>query len=263
MRVGARIETSLVVAAQSGDRRAMDDLVAASLPLVYTLVRQVLDGHADADDVVQDVLVRALRQLPALRKPESFRSWLTAITVNQIGTHLQRRGADAARTAPLDDASTLTDPAAAVEDRTLLQLELSEQRRQVVRAGYWLDPGDRVLLSLWLLENAGELTRADLAASLGTGLAHAGVRVQRMRQQLDQCRELVAALDARPRCPGLEAAAAGWDGTPSPLWRKRLRRHTRACEVCRAAAPAVVPAERLLPIAVLLPVPAALSAAVA
>jgi len=261
MRAGGTTETSLVAAAQAGDRRALDELVAAGLPLVYTIVRQVLDGHPDADDVVQDVMLRALRQLPTLRKPESFRSWLTAITVNQISTHLHRRTADAGRAAPLDEAAAMPDPAAAFEELTMLQVELSAQRRQVVRAGYWLDPDDRVLLSLWLLETVGELSRAELAAALGTSVAHAGVRIQRMRQQLDASRELVAALDAPRRCAGLAAAAAGWDGTPAPLWRKRLIRHTRTCDVCRASASAIVPAERLLPGLVLLPVPIGLTAA--
>ena len=250
-----------MVAAQAGDRRAVDDLVVASLPLVYTIARQVLEGDPDLDDVVQEVMLRALRQLPTLRKPESFRAWLTAIAVNQIGTRRHRRIVEAGRTAPLDEATAVADPAAEFEDLTMLQLELSAQRRQVVRAGYWLDPDDRMLLSLWLLETAGELTRADLAAALETSIAHAGVRIQRMRQQLDLSRELVAALDARPRCARLASAAADWDGLPSPLWRKRLTRHTRSCTVCRGR-DAVIPVERLLPGVVFLPVPAGLTAAV-
>jgi RNA polymerase sigma factor (sigma-70 family) len=260
-RVGGTIRPALVAAAQAGDRRAVDELVAASLPLVYTLVRRVLGTDPDADDVVQDVMLRALRQLPTLHRPESFRAWLTTIAVNQIGTHRHRRGTAADRSAGLDEAVAVPDPDAGIEDLTMLQLELSAQRRQVVRAGRWLDPDDRVLLSLWLLETAGELTRVDLAAALGTTVAHAGVRVQRMRQQLEVSRELVAALDARPRCAELDAAAAGWDGTPGPLWRKRLLRHTRTCPVCAAASSVSVPAERLLPGFVLLPVPIGVTAA--
>src|SRR3954452_1031277 len=111
MRVGGTIETSLVAAARAGDRRAVDDLVRSSLPLVYTIVRRVLDGHPDADDVVQGIMGRTLRQRPALRKPESFRSWLTAIAVHQIGTPLHRRAAGERRVASLDEATGLPDPA--------------------------------------------------------------------------------------------------------------------------------------------------------
>ncbi|MEW2331627.1 sigma-70 family RNA polymerase sigma factor [Micromonospora chersina] len=260
MRATGTNEADLVVAAQAGDRRAMDELVAAGLPLVYALVHRALSGHPDTDDVVQDTMLRAVRRLPELHAPESFRPWLTAIALRQLSTHLHRRQVAARRAAPLDEAAEMPDVEAAFEDLTTLRLELSGQRRQLVRASRWLDPDDRALLSLWWLETAGELTRADLAAALAVSVAHAAVRVQRMRHQLDVSRELVAALEARPRCAGLEAAAAGWDGVPSPLWRKRLARHTRSCERCARATTGMIAAERLLLGVALLPVPVGLAA---
>jgi RNA polymerase sigma factor (sigma-70 family) len=262
MRAGGTIGTDLVSAAQADDRRAMDQLVTSSLPLVYSVVRQVLDDEHDVDDVVQDIMVRALSRLSALRRPESFRSWLTAIAVHEIGTHLHRRKAGARRSAPLDEAAGTADPGGGLEDVTTLRADLSRQRRQVRHAGYWLDPDDRVVLSLWLLELAGELTRAELATALGTGVAHAGVRVQRMRQHLQVSRELVTVLEGSRGCAALDAVLADWDGVPSPLWRKRLARHIRSCDVCGHSAEAMVPVERLLPELVLLPVPIGLAAAV-
>jgi RNA polymerase sigma factor (sigma-70 family) len=258
MRPTSTNETDLVVAARAGDRRALDDLVMGHLPLVYTLVRRALSGRTDVDDVVQETMLRALRELPVLRIPESFRPWLVAIAMRQISTHLRRQSAAADRTAPLDELADAPDPEADFEDVTLLSVELSEQRRRVVRASRWLDPDDRALLSLWWLETAGELNRAELAAALGMGVAHVGVRVQRMRHQLEVSRSLVAALDARPRCGPLEGVVAEWDGVPSPLWRKRIARHTRSCRICTRAAGELVRPERLLVGFAVLPVPAAL-----
>jgi hypothetical protein len=185
------------------------------------------------------------------------------IAVHQISTHLHRRAAGERRAAPLDEATGMPDVAAEFEDVTVLEVELSAQRRQVLRAGQWLDPDHRVVLSLWLLENAGELTRGDVAAALGAGVAHTGVRIQRMREQLDLSRDIVAALDSRPRCGGLEGAAAEWDGIPTPLWRKRLGRHVRSCHICGRATRDMIPPERLLPAFALLAVPVGLAAAVA
>ena len=68
-------DTATVVAARAGDPAAVDRLVAGYLPLVYTIVGRALDGHADSDDVVQDVMLRVLRNLGDLRDPEAFRSW--------------------------------------------------------------------------------------------------------------------------------------------------------------------------------------------
>jgi RNA polymerase sigma factor (sigma-70 family) len=252
----------LVRAAQAGDRSARDDLVAAHLPMVYTIVRQVLGAHPDADDVTQDVMLRALRQLPSLRSPESFRPWLAAIALRHVSTHQHRAGRAAAHSVPLDEAADLPDEGAEFEGVTALEVELSAQRRQVQRAARWLNPEDRALLSLWWLEVAGHLSRADLAAALRVSVIHAGVRVQRMRTQLDLSRTIVAALDARPVCPDLTGEIAGWDGVPGPLWRKRLARHVRGCPACTMAAVDLVETDRLLPNLVLLPAPAALVAAI-
>jgi RNA polymerase sigma factor (sigma-70 family) len=253
-------ETSLVVAAQAGDRRALDELVMAYLPLVYTVVRRAVGEIADADDVVQETMMRALRELRTLRTPESFRPWLLTIATRQVSTYLHRRRLDTARSATLDELADPPDEDA--EGLALLRVELSGQRRQAVRASHWLDPDDRALLSLWWLETAGQLTRTELAAALSTSVAHAGVRIQRMRNQLELSRGLVAALDAGHRCAELAAVLAGWDGVPSPLWRKRITRHIRSCPTCGRTAGDLVPLERLVVGLALLPVPLALSAAV-
>jgi RNA polymerase sigma factor (sigma-70 family) len=255
-----RNDAELIGAARVGDRRALDELVAAYLPLVYTIARRALDDRADVDDLVQDVMLRALRRLPTLRDPESFRPWLTSIAVRQVGTYLERSARAEERMTVLDEAGETAD--AAFEEAALLRAELSGQRRQAQRASRWLDPDDRVLLSLWWLEIADEMSRADLAAALGVSVAHAGVRVQRLRDRLDTARGVVAALDLRPRCPGLVVALTGWDGEPGPLWRKRAARHIRDCRVCSPAAEGLLPADRLFPVLALLPVPAGLAAAV-
>jgi RNA polymerase sigma factor (sigma-70 family) len=258
MRASGVDVTEMVVAARDGDRQALDELVIRFLPLVYTVVRRALRGDPDVDDVVQDTMLRAVRDLPALRDAGSFRPWLMAITVRQVGTHLHRRRMADQRSAPLTEDLDLADEDASVEDVTMLHLALSDQRRQIARASRWLDPADRMLMSLWWVEHAGHLTRAELADATGLSAAHAGVRIQRARQQLEVSRSVVAALEARPGCARLGAAASGWDRVPSPLWRKRLSRHVRSCRVCDQATTGLIPTDRLLA-AALLPVPAAVT----
>ncbi|WP_037881425.1 RNA polymerase sigma factor, partial [Streptomyces sp. NRRL F-5727] len=224
--------TALVEAARAGDPHARDALVRAFLPLVHNVVGRALDGHADTDDVVQETLVRALDGLPALRDPARFRSWLVAIAMNGVRRRWRERLQEPLP--GLDRAVGLADPAGDFTDLTILRLGLTGQRRDVARATRWLDEDDRELLSLWWLEAAGELTRAELAEALGLDPAHAAVRVQRMKERLETGRAVVGALDARPRCPDLAAALTPWDGRPSPLWRKRLARHLRDCRACGA-----------------------------
>jgi RNA polymerase sigma factor (sigma-70 family) len=231
-----------VVAAQAGDARALDSLVADYLPLIYNIVGRALNGHADVDDVVQETMLRAVRGLGDLRDPGAFRSWLVAVAIRQMRDHYRAKQA-----APVADLSDeVADPAADFVELTIVRLGLSSQREETAQATRWLDPGDRELLALWWLEAAGELDRSEVVAALGLPPGNAAVRIARMKEQLTTCRVVVRALRAEPRCADLEMAITGWDEAPGPLWRKRIARHTRDCRGCRGYQRGLIPAERLL-----------------
>ncbi|MBW8799721.1 MAG: sigma-70 family RNA polymerase sigma factor [Streptomyces sp.] len=235
-----------VAAAQAGDRRALDELVAGWLPLVYNVVGRALNGHADVDDVVQETMLRAVDNLGTLRDPDSFRSWLVAIAMRQIRDRARRR-----QDRKLDEA--VPDGTADFAELTVLRLQLEGQRREVAEAVRWLDAEDRQLVSLWWLEVSGELTRRELAAAVGISRQHAAVRVQRMKERLETSRGIVRALDGA--CPELRELTGRWDGRPDSVWRKRLARHIRGCGYCGDTRDPVVPAERLLVGIALVPVP--------
>ncbi|MFK0281847.1 sigma-70 family RNA polymerase sigma factor [Streptomyces sp. NPDC090499] len=254
-------DPGVVTAARAGDRAALEHLVTASLPLVYNIVGRALNGHADVDDVVQETLLRMVRGLEKLRDPSAFRSWLVAITIRQVRNREQSRATDRDRRAHLDDAETITDPALDFAGLTILRLGLTEQRREVAEATRWLDPDDQELLSLWWLEETGDLERAELAGALGLSDRHAAVRVQRMKKQMEVSRGVVRGLAADPRCAELDGIAAPWDGTPSPLWRKRFGRHIRGCGVCAGLERGLLPMDRLLSGLPLVAVPAGLDPA--
>ncbi|WP_019075143.1 sigma-70 family RNA polymerase sigma factor [Streptomyces hokutonensis] len=239
-------DAGVVTAACAGDRQALDHLLTQCLPLVYNIVGRALNGHADVDDVVQETLLRMVRGLPKLRDPSAFRSWLVAITIRQVRDREQARATDRDRRAHLEDAEAITDPALDFAGLTILRLGLTEQRREVVEATRWLDPDDQELLSLWWLEETGELERADLAGALGLSDRHASVRVQRMKKQMEVSRVVVRALVAAPRCAELDETASTWDGAPSALWRKRFARHIRGCGVCQGLDEGLLPMDRLL-----------------
>ncbi|MGP3991693.1 sigma-70 family RNA polymerase sigma factor [Streptomyces sp. 3N207] len=251
-------DRAVVEAAQRGALWAQDELVSSYLPLVYNIVGRALNGHADVDDVVQETMLRALRGLGSLSDPLRFRSWLVAITMNQIRTYWSKRQA-APSDLGLQDAYEVADPGADFVDLTIVRLGLEGQRREVAQATRWLDTDDRALLSLWWLEAAGELSRAEVAAALELSAEHTGVRVQRMKAQLETARLVVRALSATPMCARLDQVTDNWNRRPSALWRKRIARHARECGVCSGYQAGLVPAEGLLVGLGLVPVAAALT----
>ncbi|GLY16719.1 hypothetical protein Kisp01_37340 [Kineosporia sp. NBRC 101677] len=259
MRTVPVVPAAVVEAAQAGDTGALEELVAAYLPLLYNIVGRALDQPADVDDVVQETLLRAVGNLPALREPERFRSWLAAIAVRQIRNRIQERQTLRARTRPLAPAEAVPEPDFA--DVTILRLGLDGQRQDLAEAVRWLDPDDRDLLSLWCLELMGELTRDDLLTALQLSPSHVAVRLHRLRAQLETSRAVVAAVRHRSHCASLGQIVDDWDGSPSPLWRKRVARHLgRDCPICGTQPGGLIPVEKLMRSLFLTPVPVGLGA---
>jgi RNA polymerase sigma-70 factor (ECF subfamily) len=75
--------TALVLQAQAGDDAAFEELVRATQrSLFYTVLRVVQDTHM-ADDLVQEVLIKAYESLPELKTPEFFKAWIHRIAMNR------------------------------------------------------------------------------------------------------------------------------------------------------------------------------------
>ncbi len=82
--------TRLLLSALDGDRAALAGLVRASQGEVWRFVAHRV-GREDADDVTQDVFVRAWRAAPGFRHDASARTWLLAIARRACADSLRRR----------------------------------------------------------------------------------------------------------------------------------------------------------------------------
>src|ERR1044072_2070596 len=123
-------------------------------------------------------MLRAVHGLTSLRDPASFRSWLVVIAMNLVrDRHRPRQHADIGQIDPADRGADFVD-------LTILRLQLSGERGEVVTATRWLSEEERELLSLWWLEAAGRLTRAEVANALELTTQHTAERVQRVKDQL-------------------------------------------------------------------------------
>jgi RNA polymerase sigma-70 factor, ECF subfamily len=80
--------TRLFLAARDGDRSALLQAIRASQAAVWRLASHLV-GRDDADDVTQDVFVRAWRALPAYRGDASARTWLLAIARRACADHVR------------------------------------------------------------------------------------------------------------------------------------------------------------------------------
>jgi RNA polymerase sigma-70 factor (ECF subfamily) len=106
--------------AREGDREAFERLYRRHVPRVHGLARRMAGGDA-ADDLVQDVFVRAWQKLATFRGESAFGTWLYRLAVNVI-VEDRRKRANAWR--QVDDEAAVANTAVAPAD-TLLAVDLS------------------------------------------------------------------------------------------------------------------------------------------
>ena len=69
--------------AASGDGTAFERLYRSHVARIHSLVRRMLDAD-EADDLTQDVFVRAWQKLPTFRGESAFGTWLHRLAVNVV-----------------------------------------------------------------------------------------------------------------------------------------------------------------------------------
>lgn len=81
----------LVRAAQAGESEAFGELASRFERMVYVVCMQRLRDHAEAQEVAQDVLIKAFEKLHQLQEPAAFPGWLRSIAVRQSINRSTRR----------------------------------------------------------------------------------------------------------------------------------------------------------------------------
>lgn len=170
----AATDAQIVKAVLGGDTEAFGVLVERYQERCLRLALHIMGSREDAEDAVQESLLRAYRYLGGYREREKFAAWLYRILVNQCRTLLARRerhelpmaqwqwDATTAASAGADDGSLHAELAQALGVLT------PEQREAVV------------------LRFAEDLTYDEMAAVTGHGVSALKMRVQRACARLRQ-----------------------------------------------------------------------------
>ena len=83
-----KVEGDDVALAQKGDTGAFERLYRASVSRIHSLARRMA-GEEAADDLTQEVFIRAWEKIPTFRGESAFDTWLHRLAVNLILTRGQ------------------------------------------------------------------------------------------------------------------------------------------------------------------------------
>ena len=81
----------LVEKAQAGDQTAFHRLVDHFQPEIYRMIYYRSRSKMDAEDLTQDVMLKAYKNIGRLKSPEVFRSWLYRIAVNRVRDYYRKK----------------------------------------------------------------------------------------------------------------------------------------------------------------------------
>lgn len=178
MKDSAEREVFLVLRAQSGDREALDALLASAQEPIYRYVLSLVREPHLAEDALQETFVRVYRKLGWLREPELFRPWIYRIATREAFRQLKRERPWAEQVRDVETLVAVATP----PPREELAPELSARLRETV-AG--LSPASRAVVVLYYLhEMSLEETAAVLGVPLGTVKSRLAYGLGALRRQL-------------------------------------------------------------------------------
>src|SRR5438105_7605122 len=133
------MQTDLVERAIRGDHDAFADLATGAWTRLYGTAGLILGDDGAAQEALQAALIRAWRDLPALRHPERFDAWLYRLLVNACRDEARKRQRGRQREITLDAQEPIASPDA---------MSWLADREELDRAFARLTPDQRAILVL-------------------------------------------------------------------------------------------------------------------
>jgi RNA polymerase sigma factor (sigma-70 family) len=117
-------DTDLVDRAKNGDRAALEKLVLRHQAWIYNIAIRMVFHPQDAEEVTQEVLVKAITKLSTFKGRSQFRTWLYRIAANHV-LNMKRRSAETKVTTFADYGAAINrTPDLDLPDRKSVPVEL-------------------------------------------------------------------------------------------------------------------------------------------
>lgn len=153
-----------------------ESMVKAYGPKLYNLIRSIVLNHDDADDLLQETLIKAWTSLGSFRNEASHATWLYRIALNEALKHQQR--------ATLKKRFLFFRP-----ENRMISPAVDDAEAILTAALQKLTPRQRSIFAMHYFDN---LTFGDIAAMLGIAEATAKATYHQAANKIKQYIKLLA-----------------------------------------------------------------------
>ncbi|HTW44211.1 MAG TPA: sigma-70 family RNA polymerase sigma factor [Acidobacteriaceae bacterium] len=182
----APTEQALIASILAGKRENFHHLIRPYERQIYRTAFALVKNEAEAEDVVQDAVLKAYRKLASFRGDSKFSTWLIAITLNEARGRLRKQGRAMLDSLDAQQAESGDYTPAALTDWRevpLAALEQQEIRALIQQAIAELPDTYREIITLRDVE---EMSVNDTATLLGISVSLVKVRLHRARMMLQR-----------------------------------------------------------------------------
>lgn len=160
------------------DWRSFETLVRRHQTRVVTNCRYLSRSSADAEDLAQEVFVKAFFGLGGFEGRSSFGTWVYRLKINHCLNYLEQMRR---RTfVPVDEPALESEPAMQTPPEVLGDLAAGEERQRIQRI---LDSMADTLRVPLLLRDLDGLSYQEIADTLNVGLSAVKMRIRRGREE--------------------------------------------------------------------------------
>lgn len=180
-------EAQILARIRAGDGEAFGQLVHRHQQMVFAVALRMVGDFHDAEDVAQDVFVRASRAIGAFRQEAKLSTWLVAITMNLCRNRRRwwsrhRRVIAASLDEPAGpNAEPLGDTVSDPSPSPAQSAQASERQRVVQGALQQLEPGAREMV---VLRDLHGYTYEEIARMVRCPVGTVKSRLSRARMQM-------------------------------------------------------------------------------
>jgi len=173
-----RTDSEIISRVLNGEHQLYAELVNRHQNFIFTIALKYAPVREDAEEIAQDVFIKAFKALATFRGDSKFTTWLYSITHSTSLSFLRKKKLDlrSLDNEQVFEAADNPSPASGPD-----AIEYKSRAEMVARAIQLLSPDDATIITLFY---KGEQSLEEIGAILGIEPNTAKVKLHRARQRL-------------------------------------------------------------------------------